>query len=115
MTVMTQEPSAGTPVRESIASRLLVPGFWGAVSIVTMWLAVLFVGVFGGDMTFDNSSSQVTVMPSAVAVALFAAIATAAVAKRAFANKDLAERTVVPRVLITEQAHERCSDSDSAG
>lgn len=35
-----------------------------------------------------NSSSQVTVMPSAVAVALFAAIATASVAKRAFGRKD---------------------------
>jgi hypothetical protein len=85
---MTHEPSTGTSVRESIASRLLVPGFWGAVSIVTMWLAVLFDAIFGGDMTFDNSSSQVTVMPSAVVVALFAAIATVAVAKRAFASKD---------------------------
>ena len=89
MTVMTHEPSAGTPVREGIASRLLVPGFWAAVSIVTMWLAVLFDGIFGGNMTFtDTSSLQVTVIPSAVAVALFAAIATASVAKRAFGRKD---------------------------
>jgi hypothetical protein len=60
----------------------------GAVSIVTMWLAVLFDGVFGEDMTFTNLPSQVTVIPSAVAVALFAAIATAAVAKRAFTRRD---------------------------
>ena len=84
MTTMTHEPSTGTPVRESVASRLLVPGFWATVSIVTMWLAVLFDGIFGADMTFNNSSGQVTVMPSVVAVALFAAIATAAIAKRAF-------------------------------
>ena len=88
MSVMTHEPSTGGPIRQDIASRLLVPGFWAAVCIVTMWLAVLFDGIFGGDMTFTNSSSQVTVMPSVVAVALFAAIATAAVAKRAFARKD---------------------------
>ncbi|HLK73555.1 MAG TPA: hypothetical protein VKU77_07930 [Streptosporangiaceae bacterium] len=88
MTTMTHEPSTGTPIRESIASRLLVPGFWAAVSIVTMWLAVLFDGIFGGDMTFNNSSGQVTIMPSAVAVALFAAIATASVAKRAFGRRD---------------------------
>jgi hypothetical protein len=53
-----------------------------------MWLAVLFVGIFGGDMTFTNSSSQVTVIPSAAAVAFFAAIGTASVAKRAFGRKD---------------------------
>ena len=88
MTTMTHEPSTGTPIRESIAARLLVPGFWATVSIVTMWLAVLFDGIFGGDMTFTNSPAQVTVIPSVVAVALFAAIATASVAKRAFGRKD---------------------------
>ena len=36
---------------------LLVPAFWGAVSIVAMWLAVLFDGIFGGDMVFSNPSS----------------------------------------------------------
>jgi hypothetical protein len=88
MTVMAHEPSTGTPVRQDIASRLLVPGFWATVSIVTIWLAVLFVGIFGGDMTFSNSQPQVTIIPSAVAVAFFAAIATASVAKRAFGRKD---------------------------
>jgi hypothetical protein len=53
-----------------------------------MWLAVLFDGIFGRDMTFTNASSQVTIMPSAVAVALFAAIGTAAVAKRARGRRD---------------------------
>jgi hypothetical protein len=88
MTVMTHEPSTGTPVRPGIVSRLLVPGFWAAVSIIMMWIAVLFDGIFGSDMTFTNSSGQVTVMPSAVAIALFAAIATWGVAKRGFARKD---------------------------
>ena len=88
MTVMTHEPSVGTPSRQGVASRLLVPGFWATVSIVTMWLAVLFDGIFGGDMTFNNSPSQVTVIPSAVLVALFAAIATVSVAKRAFGRKE---------------------------
>ena len=87
MTVMTHEPSVGTPIRQDIASRLLVPGFWATLSIVTMWLAVLFDGIFGGDMTFANPP-QVTVLPSVVAVALFAAIATASVAKRTFGRKN---------------------------
>ena len=84
MTVMTHEPSTDEPVRQSIASRLLVPGFWGALSIVTMWLAVLFVGIFGGDMIFASTANGTTTMPSAVAVALFAVIGTAVVAKRTF-------------------------------
>ena len=81
-------PPPGRPARESIASRVLVPAFWGAVSIVTMWLAVLFDGIFGGDMVFSNPASGPTTIPSAVAVALFAAIGTVAVAKRAFARRD---------------------------
>jgi hypothetical protein len=88
MTVMTHEPPTGTPARQDVASRLLVPGFWATVSIVTMWLAVLFDGIFGGNMTFSNLPLHVTVIPSVVVVALFAAIATASVAKRAFGRKD---------------------------
>ena len=88
MTVMTHESFADTPIRQGIAPRRLVPGFWAAVSIVTMWLAVLFDGIFGGTMTFTDSSGQITVTPSAAAIALFAAIATWGVAKRGFARKD---------------------------
>ena len=87
MSVMTHEPSTDEPVRQGIAARLLVPGFWATVSIVAMWLAVLFDGIFGGDMTFANTSANVTVIPSAVAVALFAVIGTSAVAKRAFGHR----------------------------
>ena len=89
MTATMNEPSTAGPDRDGIAARLLVPAFWGAVSIVAMWLAVLFDGIFGGDMVFSNPSSGPTIIPSAVAVALFAFIGTTAVAKRAFARRDL--------------------------
>ena len=89
MTATTMhEPFTAGPARESIASRLLVPAFWGAVSIVAMWLAVLFDGIFGGDMVFSNPASGPTTIPSAGTVALFAVIGTVAVAKRAFARRD---------------------------
>jgi len=61
---------------------------WATVAIVAMWMAVLFVGVFGGDMTFRSVDSSFTTMPSAVAVALFAAIGTGSVAKRVFGRKS---------------------------
>jgi hypothetical protein len=88
MTTTMHEPATAGPAREGIAARLLVPAFWGAVSIAFMWLAVLFDGVFGGDMIFSNPGSGPTTIPSAVAVALFAFVGTTAVAKRAFARRD---------------------------
>jgi hypothetical protein len=89
MTATTMhEPSTAGPDRDSMAGRLLVRAFWGTASIVAMWLAVLFDGIFGGDMVFSNPASAPTTIPSAVAVALFAVIGTVAVAKRAFARRD---------------------------
>ena len=87
MTVMTHEPSTDKTAGSGIASRLLVPEFWAALAIIAMWLAVLFVGVYGGDMIFTGSSGDRSAIPSAVAVALFAAIGTSAVAKRSFGRK----------------------------
>jgi len=87
-TVMTHEPAAGESGRPGIAARLLVPGFWGAVSIVTMWLAVLFVGIFGGNLTSVSAGGDVTNIPSAIFLAFFAVIGTASIAKRVFGRRD---------------------------
>jgi hypothetical protein len=92
MTTATHGLSTDTPVGATrasggIAARLFVPAFWGTLAIVAMWLAVLFDGVFGGDMVF-NSPPGVTTIPSAVMVALFAVIGTASVAKRVFRPKN---------------------------
>jgi len=52
-------------------------------SIAIMWLAVLFVGVYGGDIT-NESVTESTEVPIVSAVALFAMIATIVVACRGF-------------------------------
>ncbi len=88
-TVMTHEPSTDKPARQSVAARLLVPGFWGAVSIVAMWLAVLFVGIFGGNLTSVTAGGDTTNIPSSIILALFAVIGTASVAKRTFRRGDV--------------------------
>ena len=93
MTTMTHGPSTDAPAGDTrasggIAARLLVPAFWGTLAIVAMWLAVLFDGVFGGDMVFSNPTNGTTTIPSAVLVALFAVIGTASVAKRVFPRKN---------------------------
>jgi len=89
MTTTMHEPFTAGPAREGIAERLLVPAFWGAVSIIAMWLAVLFDGIYGSNMVFSgNNGGGPTIIPSAVAVALFAFIGTVTVAKRAFTHRD---------------------------
>jgi hypothetical protein len=92
MATITREPVVRETPPRGIAGRLLVPGFWATICIAAMWLAVLFVGVFGGQMTFVNSPASVTTIPAAVMVALFAAIGTSAVAKRAFTRKGPGEQ-----------------------
>lgn len=52
-------------------------------SIAVMWLAVLFVGVYGDDFT-NQGVTESTEVPIVSAVALFAMIATIFVAWRGF-------------------------------
>ena len=88
-TAMTHEPSTDKPDRQDMAARLLVPGFWGTVSITAMWLAVMLDGIFGGDMVFGgNAGGGPTIIPSAVLLGLFAVIGTASIAKRVFGRRD---------------------------
>jgi hypothetical protein len=96
LSTAAHEPATGQPSRpdgrDRAGGRLLGPDFWPGVSIVAMWLAVLFDGIFGGMMTFASPSTpNVTTIPSAVLVALFAAIGTISVAKRGFARRGKPE------------------------
>ena len=62
-----------------------MPELWGTVAIASMWLAVLFASVYGGDFVSSNGSgANVTTIPSGVFVALFACLASVAVARRAY-------------------------------
>ena len=88
MTATMQEQSSAQSSAEGWAARVLVPEMWATMSIVAMWLAVLVVGVWGGDMIFRGVDTSETVMPSGVAVALFAAIGTGSVAKRVFRRRS---------------------------
>lgn len=61
---------------------------WASLAITSMWVAVIFTAVFGGDMHFQDSSGSGSQIPSAVAVALFASIASWGVAKYGYRHRD---------------------------
>ena len=88
---MTSTVHDQSPVRSAgdrWAARILVREMWATVAIVAMWVAVLFVGVYGGDAAFHSVDSSSSTIPSVVFVAIFAAIGTGSVAKRVFGRKS---------------------------
>ena len=88
MTTTMQDQSSVQATRGGWASRILVREMWATLAIVAMWVAVLFVGVSGGDATFHGVDSSSSSIPSGIFVALFAAVGTGSVAKRVFGRKS---------------------------
>jgi hypothetical protein len=81
--------SPPTPAVESsgLAVQLLVTEMWAALAIVAMWLAVAVAAVWGPDFESSVPGGNSTTIPSAIALALFAAIGTWAVAKYGLARR----------------------------
>ena len=82
MATVPHQPSA-LPERQPWSQRLLVPEMWPALAIIVMWLAVLFDALFGPDFV-SASGSNMTRIPSAIILALFAYLGTRALAKHSF-------------------------------
>jgi hypothetical protein len=60
---------------------------WAGVSIVAMWMAVLFVGVYGADLVSGSPTDRTTI-PSVVLVAICAMVGTITVAHAALRGGD---------------------------
>jgi hypothetical protein len=88
MTATMQDQSSAQASSKHWVSQVLVPEMWATVAIVAMWIAVLFVGVYGGNITIHAVDSSWSNIPSGVAVALFASIGTVSVAKRVFGRNS---------------------------
>ena len=54
--------------------------FWAGFSIVAIWMAVLFVGIYGADFTNETASGDVTSIPVVWGTAACATVATMFVA-----------------------------------
>lgn len=72
------QPRRSSPI-VSPSPRATAP--WAALAITSMWVAVLFVGLFGGDIISETPGGTSSRVPAAVAVALIALIATVFVAR----------------------------------
>ncbi len=70
----------------SLPAWLAATPLWAGLSIIAIWIAVLFVGVFGGDIVSNSASSAATV-PTVVVVAFFAFLATVPIARWGFRSK----------------------------
>jgi hypothetical protein len=81
---MSTQSLPDDPIRTGrLSTWLTARELWGGLAVVSMWLAVLFVGVFGGSIQTSNPPNNSSV-PVVVVVALFAVLGTVVVARRAF-------------------------------
>ena len=74
------------PVRRLPGALLYARPLWAGLSIIAMWLAVLFVGVFGGNIVNASAGGSSSSVPVVVVVAGVALIATWGLGRVAFAN-----------------------------
>jgi len=57
---------------------------WAGISIVVVWLAVLFVGIYDGEFRAGSAAGDYVAIPVVWGVALVAMIATVAIAWKGF-------------------------------
>jgi hypothetical protein len=77
---------------------------WTALTIVSMWVAVLFTGIYAPSIEAESSNGDTFSVPAAVAVAFFAAIATIVVGAIGFRGEAAPKRsTVVGETRETEE------------
>jgi uncharacterized membrane protein YgdD (TMEM256/DUF423 family) len=69
---------------------------WASLTIVSMWIAVLFTAVWAPSLEATSSNGDSFTIPAAVAVSLFAAIATIVVSAVGFRGEAQAEKSVEP-------------------
>jgi hypothetical protein len=84
MATMPHEQASPSATR---SVRLEARDVGATLAIVVIWLAVLFVGVFGPDFVANSNDGNATTVPAGIGVAFFALFATMSVAKYGFSKR----------------------------
>jgi hypothetical protein len=87
MSTISREPSAEASTLVRRPSWAGARNMWASLAIVSMWLVVLLTAVFGPDLESVSAGTDRTVIPSGVAIGLFALFGTMSVAKHGFERK----------------------------
>jgi hypothetical protein len=88
MSTMSHPPAGLAPERRHWSVHVLVGEMWASLAIVAMWIVVAVAAVWGPDfVSSDGGGTNSTTIPSAIAVAVFAAIGTWAVARHGFGSR----------------------------
>jgi hypothetical protein len=98
------DPRAERSAAARVDARLL----WTGLAIIFMWLAVLFVGLFGGDIRSYSAGGTGSTVPAAVAVAVFALVGTIFVARSGFGGE--ADTRLRAALDDERRARERLAD-----
>ncbi|HWA52708.1 MAG TPA: hypothetical protein VG816_00910 [Solirubrobacterales bacterium] len=63
---------------------LLRREFWGGITLVVVWLSVLFTGIFGGNIENADAGGGSSSVPVVVVVSIAALLATVSIGRWAF-------------------------------
>ena len=88
MSTISHPPTGALSERPHWSARIFVTEMWASLAIVAMWVSVAIATVWGPDfVSSDGAGTNITTIPSGVAIALFAAIGTWFVAKHGFGRR----------------------------
>ena len=87
MATVSHEPARVAQEKRPWASQLAIREMWASLTIIVMWLAVLFDAVYGSNIVSTTPGGDSTSVPSAVAVAVFAFLGTWVVARYGFRSE----------------------------
>jgi hypothetical protein len=87
MQTVSHEQSHVAPEGRLWASQIFVPEMWASLAIIVIWLSVLVDAIYGPNIVTSGVAGDHSSVPSAVAVALFAFLATWVVARYGFRHE----------------------------
>ena len=85
-TIAHESPAATVPEDRPGLDPFRAREMWAGLAIGVMWIAVALAAVFAPDFVSTSATGSTTI-PSGIAVALFATIATRIVAKYGFGHR----------------------------